>query len=629
MKRFFLFLICVLFGYFAYSSVGIFLGLRAWEETLWYLKIYDRRGELLTQLSGENGYSEPYTGSLDTPLVQGILTIEDKRFFDHYGVDTLAKLSSLYENIRRGDLIRWGSTITEQYIKNRYFPSENRDIWQKIREAWWATIAELALDKEDILRDYLSSVYMGNGLYGVETASRAYFGKWWVDLDEKEIVEIITRIHSPNPSPNRELYRKIVAEKLYPGLSLRGEEQDYDGYKKIDTFPLLTERIKKELSDFCSGKSSLLELFVEEIPRNICLSKSKILYTTLDKALMKRWEELIEWTLKNLEEKNVENASILIYEPRSKKIRAYLANRPKPSDTSSIDMITKKRSVWSLLKPLIYLIALKDGYDGSSLILDDTKVYQTEDREKNFVSQNYIPKSYGPVTLAEALWNSLNSATVRLTETLGIWRVYDALRRAGIDLDHESSYYGYGIGIWAIETSLENIVMTYGNIGNSGEDGPTFLLWHILADEKNRSKTFGISSILNTSLPLAVKTGTSTDFRDNWALWYNSDVVIGVWVGNADRTSMQDVSGVSGAGPIFHHIAEFMIQNWSITPEKESLPRGIKESYECLNTLCSQKSRTFTWDGSVKKSRPKENIYYESDFITPLSQEEKKKWQVR
>jgi penicillin-binding protein 1C len=138
-------------------------------------------------------------------------------------------------------------------------------------------------------------------------------------------------------------------------------------------------------------------------------------------------------------------------------VLAYIGNRTSTSQENAIDMIQERRSVGSVLKPFLYKIALSDGADGESLIMDDTKVYESAG-EKSFVPENYVPKSYGPIRLKEALGNSLNSATVRLAESLGIGRIYDSYKKYGLALDHDAGYYGYGIALGAVELTLENIV---------------------------------------------------------------------------------------------------------------------------------------------------------------------------
>jgi len=137
----------------------------------------------------------------------------------------------------------------------------------------------------------------------------------------------------------------------------------------------------------------------------------------------------------------------------------YLGNRLTPSENNDIDMITERRSVGSVLKPFIYLQAIRDGADGENLIMDDTRVYDTEEAGKIFIPENYIPKSYGPIRIKEALGNSLNSAAVRLAESIGIGKIYDTYKKNNLDLDHDAGYYGYGIALGSVELTLENIII--------------------------------------------------------------------------------------------------------------------------------------------------------------------------
>ncbi len=202
------------------------------------------------------------------------------------------------------------------------------------------------------------------------------------------------------------------------------------------------------------------------------------------------------------------------------------------------------------------------------------------------------------------------------------------MKQNGLDLDHDSGYYGYGISIGTPELTLENVVQSYRRFLPLSEAN-NFLLYAMLSDEKNRAKTFGMTSILNTSIPFAVKTGTSTDFRDNWAVGYHPDAIIGVWVGNADGTRMEDVSGVSGAGPIWHHIAEYMIAHGFIENTLLVPPTGITESYTCLNNSCTRKEKTYIHENHTIQSRPLDSLYWKSDFIISLTEEEIKKWKIQ
>jgi membrane carboxypeptidase/penicillin-binding protein PbpC len=178
-----------------------------------------------------------------------------------------------------------------------------------------------------------------------------------------------------------------------------------------------------------------------------------------------------------------------------------------------------------------------------------------------------------------------------------------------------------------VELTLENIVESYENLWKIDEN--TWLLKKILSDKQNRSLSFGISSILNTSIPLPVKTGTSTDFRDNWTLSYSDNAIIGVWVGNADSDGMQDVSWVSGAWPIWKKIAEHLIEIWLIREEKEFIPPWVHEKYFCFDRSCLRREQS--WEKIQKKqtSFPKDNIFFHSDFLWNISDAERVQWNIQ
>lgn len=628
MKKFLALIFAIVFVYISYTGLLFFFSSDRELKNIGHIILLDRHGEVLTDMGLPGWYSAHYAGALNNALVQWIISIEDGRYYEHSGIDIIGKIGAIRENYNAGSIVRWGSTLTEQYIKNIYFPWEKRTIPQKIEESFYASVLWIRYNKDEILRKYLDSVYMGNGLYGIQSAIDVYF--WWKNPDtltETEIVEIITRIHSPNIGLDGDNYAEKVSQKLYR-KSFSGELTRTGRKIGINTFPHLTERIRKEIRWYCQWTENDLQKFVQKIPKDICTSNSLNIETTIDKNLSVFSRDTMEGIVQSLENENVHNGSVYVLNPKNNTILAYIGNRTSTSKENAIDMIQERRSVWSVLKPFVYSIALTGGADGESLVMDDTKVYNTEQGDKSFVPENYVPKSYGPVRLKEALGNSLNSASVRLSESIGIGKIYDAYKKSSLRLDHDAGYYGYGIALGSVELTLENVVEWYTSL-ISLDDGSHFLLYNILSDGKNRAKTFGISSILNTSIPIAVKTGTSTDFHDNWTIGYHPNAIIGVWVGNADQSPMQDVSWVSGAWPIFHHIAEYMIAHGMIENIELAIPEGIEKTTICLDNSCMRKEEWFRWKNMTNLSRILEKKFYKSEFITPLTDEEIEKWNIK
>lgn len=629
-----LLLICAIVVLFAwiYATSVIRIVWRELNREYWHIVLHDIRGNTLTSKWLPWGYMVPYTGSLDTTLFDALIYIEDKRFREHSGIDYKAKISGIQENIKAGRIVRWGSTITEQYIKNIYFRGEKRTIKQKIDEAIAALWIEQTHSKEEILRGYLDNIYFGNNTYGLQWALDLYFPwKTPEDLTKDDILDIITRIHSPNiwasDSSEWKQYRKETATRLGWEAGTPWLDSTYRR-TSIELYPMITQRVIQSQKKYCKWEKEELKKWTYNIPQDMCQRGSMDLRLSVSLELQDYTNNIIQKTLGRIEQENVTGSAVYIYNPTDKKVLAYVGNRWVSSIDGDIDMITRRRSVGSILKPFIYLLALREWSELESLILDDTRTYPTWIDGKVFIPQNYNPRAYGPIRLREALGNSLNSSTVRLSEAIGIGRIYDFFRSIGLSLDHDAGYYGYGISLGTVELSLENIVESYSLLIDT-EDPNIFLIEKALSDPKNRAKTFGISSILNSSIGLPVKTGTSTDFRDNWAVSYHRDAIIGIWVGNADGSAMEDISWVSGAGPIWHTIAEYMIGRWLIQDTWTILPIWASETLLCLDTRCLRKERTYMKNPESIKSRPLDNIYYEEDFVWPMTEEDKKKWGIK
>ncbi len=623
MKKILLILGCTIFLIATFFIIDIWKTIQQKPNiTFGHILLKDRNGKIITDKWRIGGYSINYTGSLDTPLVRAIIEIEDARFYKHNGINLKAKIGSIYQNFQAGEVVRGWSTITEQYIKNAFYNTEKRTVLQKIRESLAAIIIERQYRKDEILRKYLSLVYMWNWLYGINTISAGS------DSDNDTILDVITRLKFPNVTEkNRSAvaeYRKFVSSKLNI-IPTREIKETITKKSAIDLFPLVTERIDNEISNYCKNIKNTLDQWTLQIHEDICMSPDISMKLTIDADIMSKILTTSRWVISSLIWKNVNNAAIYILHPKTYKILVYIGNT---NAQEKIDMIDRPRSVGSLLKPFVYLLALRSGVDAEDYILDEKTAYETGVDGKYFIPENYNPKSYGPIKIREALGNSLNSSAVRITDILGINTVYNWLKEFWIILDQDASYYGYGISLGTVETSLENIVKSYTQFSKI-EDPNIWQINNILSDSRNRARTFGVSSILGTSIPMSVKTGTSTDFRDNWAIGYNPDITIGVWVWNTDGSSMWDVSGVSWAGPIWHNIVEILIWEWIIKNIKNPAPEPLKQIPFCLDIECNRKELSYTKKTTTPQSRPIDSTYFSSDFYGNLTSEEKEKWNIQ
>ncbi|MBX9809920.1 transglycosylase domain-containing protein, partial [Candidatus Gracilibacteria bacterium] len=469
MKKIIITILCFSFVGLLFFVGNIWIKINKGPNTSYgHLLLTDNKNRVIADKGRSGGYALPYNQSLDTELVKNILEIEDVRFYGHNGVNIQAKIASFYQNIQAGEVVRGGSTITEQYVKNAYFSGKPRTILQKVTEMVGAIIIESKYSKDEILRKYLSTVYMGNNLYGIENVLEE-------NPNDDNILDIITKLRYPNITISNKVtiqdYRTRLSEKLSKKPT-RIEIKEPSSKKTINIFPSITKRVDTEVFRYCTGKENTLEQWTMEIPKNLCETSEKKLTLTIDSNLMQATQNIAKGILDTLVQKNVTNGSVYILNPTTRKILTYIGS---VNSNEEIDMITKSRSVGSILKPFIYLFALQEGADSEDYLLDDKTAYETEVEGKYFIPENYNPKSYGPIRLREALGNSLNAATVRLTEYIGITKIYNKLRGIGLKLDHDVGYYGYGISLGTVETSMENIVQLYSQLLNYSDPN----IWQI------------------------------------------------------------------------------------------------------------------------------------------------------
>lgn len=585
--------------------------------------IYDRKGYIITDKANKNGYYKFIPISSDTDLIRSILQVEDKDYYSHYWIDIISKIWALKTNIFSGRIVSWWSTITEQYIKNTFFPQNKRTYLQKAREATLAFYYSLPYIpstlwswknreyiKEKILNLYTHKLYLWNNNYGIWSAIEVYFWKQDIEnLTQEEITLLISLIKYPGIQSLEEKHFRKYFDKVQKKLWYSFERTIFKLYKKqnIEKLPWVKQIIRKEYNQ--DGKKTSIDLELQ-------------LYT----------KDVLNQTLNELADKNVTNAAVFAIHPKTRKILIYQASRDFYSEQidGEFDVIKAKRQMWSTLKPFLYLFALDSGAWTESFLLDIEQEYNSFQEWKSYTSNNYNLKNYGLVRLKKALWNSLNNASVRLSKELWLQEVFTWYEKFWFKFDYHPEYYGYSFVLWSPNISLENLVMSYTQLlpHNKSKDKNLeqnkFLLYDILSDPDNRDLSFGVHSILNTSIPMAVKTWTSSNFRDNVVVSYHPDLVIWVWVGNNDNSSMVWVTGITWAWYIWHQIAEKAIELWYITDNKLPQPESIKELEYCLDVKCFRKEIIFSRNNQKYYSAISDNIYASKDMFIRLTGDEKK-----
>lgn len=556
----------------------------------------DRNGEVITDRAYPNGYYKFIEANLESEFVEALVEIEDKNYYSHWGVNIPAKIRAVRDNFS-GKRVSGGSTITEQYVKNKYFKTQKRSYLQKMREAVLAVYFNAKMSKDHLLNIYYHDAYFGNNLYGVGAALEVYFEKDDLDeLTQEETVILLSLLNNPSIKNLEERYFKEYFEQVKKRLGYNFESTyRWKLWRKEnrDKFPFVTQKYLKSLSDT---------------------------QMTIDAELQEFSREVLQDTLDELKGKNVTNGAVFAMIPSTGEILIYQWSKDFHAEDieGQVDIIGAQRQPGSTVKPFLYLMALEAWAHPDDLVLDIESEYNSFQEGKVYISENYSLKEYGLVRFKKALGNSFNNATVRLARELGLEEVYEYYETYWFNLPFGAEHYGYSLVLGNAETTLEDLVMSYTRLLNL-QDPDKFLLYDILSDPDNRDISFGVNSLLSTSIPQAVKTGTTSDFRDNLVVSYHPDLVLGVWVWNNDNSSMQWVTGITGAWYIWHQIIEKAILMWYIRDRKIKIPEGIEQTSYCLDIDCLRKEIIYSKTGKNYDSRIADKIYTESDIFEELS----------
>ncbi len=604
------------------------------DKDPWRIYVKDRNGIVITDKANKYWYKKDINIDFKSQFVIDLLKIEDKNYYSHFWVDLYSKLWAIRSNIINWKIISWWSTITEQYIKNKYFKNNKRSYLQKSREAFLAIIFSIfkmesleyngvkLKNKEIILANYLNNVYVWNNIYWIWAAIEIYF--WKKDLNNlspEEISLIISLINNPWIKSLDEIAFNQYFNKIQKKLWYTFDKTIYKLNKKenIDLFPFVTNNINK-LNIKNQDNSNMV---------------------TIDSKLQQYAKNILNKTLDELKTKNVTNWAIFAIDPKTREVLIYQWSRDFNSNSIDwqVDVIQSLRQPGSTMKPFLYLMALIQWANPDDLLLDLSNQYNSFLDWKTYITNNYFFKEYWLIRFKKALWNSLNNASVRLAYELWLNNVYSFYKKYWFKLDKSSDYYWYSLVLWNPSIKLEDLVWSYSNLlpnFNSqsfsslshlknidyNEEKAKFLLYDILSDPDNRDLSFWVNSILNTSIPQAVKTWTSTDFRDNLIVSYHPDFIIWIWIGNNDNSSMIWVTWITWAWYIWRNIVEKAIELWYINDIKIKIPDWIVEDEYCLDERCFRKKIIYKKEGVDYFSRILNNKYSSKDLYEKLNNDE-------
>ena len=553
----------------------------------------DRNGEVLRFLPDEKGQRHIWVQGKDIPDIvkKAFISAEDKNFYTHHGFDLMASLRALRDNLSRGRIVSGASTITQQVVRLIY--PRQRTYKDKLIEISRSGRLERSLSKEEILDQYLNRVPMGNNIVGIELASRIYFGKSTPQLSVAEAALLASLPKAPG--------------KLNPfgtnGATLR-KRKNWALDRMADQGYLSKDESKKAKDDFLLFRKQAP--FPMKAPHlvNLLLARGEdspgVHYTTIDLNLQRAVERILASHRSRLASRGIKQAAVIIVHNPSMEVLAWAGSFSYSSkDKGFNNGGIARRSAGSTIKPFIYGMALEKGYTVSSLLEDTLRKYWTPFGD--FSPDNFDMREYGPVTMRVALGNSLNISAIKIMEVLDKEMSYQLLERMNVITDpgRGPDYYGVGLVVGNAEVSLEKLVTAFAMLANGGVYQPlqyflknkrasgdpvfskevAYIISDILSDPSARMITFG--GFYDASFPFRVslKTGTSTRYRDGWALGYTPEFTVGVWVGNFDGTPTGQMTGASGAVPIFRDMMYLLHGNSH--PSTTDRPESVMTAAIC------------------------------------------------
>ena len=559
-------------------------------------KIYDRSGQtLLYELYGEQKRTIIPFREIPELVKKATLIIEDQNFYSHGGVDWRSILRALITNLRYRRVVQGGSTITQQLAKNVFLKPE-RTVARKIKELVLALRLEKKYTKDEVLTIYLNQIPYGSNAYGIEAAAQTYFNKSARDLEPAEVAVLVSLPKAPSYySPWGPHKKELLARRDYVLEQLGLIEENK---KELRLAPpavgIKAPHFVLAVQDY------LIEKYGEELVRAAGLK----VITSLDWSLQQLAEKVVvEGAVRNEKLYQGKNAALVAQDGKTGQVLALVGSRDyfDTANEGNFNVATQGlRQPGSAIKPFAYLTAFNKGFTPDTALFDlETEFDTTGDPEKSYKPHNFDDKFRGPVTMRQALAQSINVPSVKTLYLAGLEATLAHAKKMGITTLTEKSRYGLSLALGGGEVKLIDLVNAYSVFSQDGvkhrqvfilkvEDAqgkileeykdqterviePQFirLINDILTDQEARRALFQNSWSL-TVFPeheVALKTGTSDDFRDAWALGYTPALVVGVWAGNNDNAPMQKQAGsILAAVPIWHAFLNEALKNY--TPEK-------------------------------------------------------------
>ena len=539
------------------------------------ITIVDRDGIPLRMTRGADGAREqwvPYA-ALDPDLINAFVAVEDQRFWQHHGVDPRAVARAATGNLRAHHVVSGSSTITMQLA--RLLTDAPRRWSGKLTQVAWALRLEAHLSKQQILEQYLNRVELGQGTIGVGAASALYFDASASELSVGQAATLAGIAHAPSRANPYVSAARARARRTYAVRRMRAL-----GYATREDVARASEEPVRAVA---ARSPTLAPHFTTRVlgwmaTGTVHPIAGSVVRTTLSADLQGAVESEVRHTVTMLRDRAVEHAAAVVLDNRTGAVLAWVGSPDFWSaNEGQTDMVVSARQPGSSLKPFLYARALDRGYTAASILPDLPTSFATPTGA--YAPRNYDRRFRGPVRAREALASSYNVPAVSIVARLGTGQLLHTLRLAGFNsLDRDAEYYGFGLALGDGDVTLIELANGYRALANGGEwrdwrwrDTPratrgdaesrrvvspiaAAIVLDMLSDADARIPAFGLETPFDFPFPVAVKTGTSRHFTDNWAVATTAGFTVAVWAGNFSGRPMQGVSGVTGAGPLLHRV---------------------------------------------------------------------------
>ncbi len=527
--------------------------------------LLDRRGEILQEMR-----IDPKVRALDwtalrdvsPPLVAAVLRSEDRRFRNHRGVDWAAAASAAVHDFAGGGA-RGASTVTMQLVpfldRTLSRGPSRRTTLRKLTQMRAALALERTWTKDEILEAYLNLVSFRGELTGISAASWGLFGKDPGGLSEAESLLLAALLRSPNASGEGVVRRAARLAAAMGSAVSPGE---------------LSALAATRLGRPCGirPRASL----APHVARLLLSKSGERVVSTLDAGVQRFASAALACQVAELAGRHAGDGAVLVVSNRTGDVLAYVGNAGELSSARYVDGVRSRRQAGSTLKPFLYGLAIEKRILTAASLLSDSPL-DVQTGTGLYAPKNYDREYKGPVSVRTSLAGSLNVPAVRAGMLVGEDALVGRLLALGLSLEESGDHYGPSLALGTADVSLFELVNAYRTLANGGGWSPlrflpgkiparkramaaeaAFVVSDILSDREARGITFGLENPLATRFWTAVKTGTSKDMRDNWCVGYSRDFTVGVWVGNFSGEPMRDVSGVTGAAPLWLEVMTFL-----------------------------------------------------------------------